>query len=581
MARTTNPDINFLEIQREQARDEPRQLREAENVLSSYSHALDFLAEALQNAADAIDERRAKESDAPARIEITFDTQAREVSVADTGVGMRSEDVRVVLTPNVTTKSGRYARGGRSRGEKGVGLSFLALGSNYLHIRTCDGLERQEVTVTGARDWVRSDGSSEKPVGKHVTDAPDEYLGSKRYTVITLGGIDAEDFDRDLFNYQLEELVWDLRTKTALGNTRYLFEQPFSWKRQADEIQIILFFVDETGNRRRQKVPYAYGTPEELAERPVIDFDEVADLPADEQVRRLRGAAVRYVRRLRTPSNRVVSLYAYITNGDEMRALLERRRETDGWAPRDWQGFFIGTREMATGVPLGEAVIPTRAYERRVFALIVEDNLVLDMGRKTLHGQTRHMLAAVVRSAWKRDLSKVVPRVGPEVTVSDVDRAALQAAIDRALRLRNLDAPIPYLKTPGTRTAVVAIFHELIGAEIEGLSHLRTLQTGTFAADDELIYRGDPNGVAPMHVLFGLHAVEVVDEIEERGALARTADLAVVWDLRPKDLAERGVTVTDAEQRDDGATHVLRLRGVAGLNQLRVVTLRSVIKDLG
>jgi hypothetical protein len=505
--------------------------------------------------------------------------------VADTGVGMRRADVRVVLTPNVTTKSGRYARLGRSRGEKGVGLSFLALGSNFLHIRTCDGDERQDVTVSGARAWVRSDGASEKPVGKHVTDAPDEYLGSGRYTIVTIGGIDPDDFDFDLFDYRLDQLIWDLRTKTAIGNTRYLFEQPFSYRRHADEIEITLRYVDQGGAAKTVDVPYAYATPEELAEgRPVMDFDEIVDLPADEQVDRLRGAAVRYVKRFRTPTSRIVSLYAYVTDGVEMRQLLDRAKKRHGWAPPDWQGFFIATREMATGVPLGKSVIPTRAYERRIFALIVEDQLVLDMGRKTLHGQTRNMLADVVSLAWKRDLSKVVPRVAPEVVVNDVGRAALRAAIERSLRRKDLNGPIPYLKTPNSRAAIVAIFHELIGAEVDELPRLRTLQTGTFTEDDELIYRGDPNGALPLHVLFGLHAADVVNEIERRGAIARTADLAVAWDLGQKELAERGIAVAAAdagEHQEDGATHVLSLGGVAGLDQLRVIVLRHLLWGSG
>src|ERR1035437_6941056 len=281
MPSKTNPDINFLEIQREQARDEPRQLREAENVLSSYSHALDFMAAALQNATDAIDERRSKDPGAPARIVVTFNAKAGECTVADTGVGMRNEDVRVVLTPNVTTKPGRYARGRRSRGEKGVGLSFLALGSNYLHIRTCDGNERQDVTVRGARDWVRSDGDTPRPVGKHRTNDPDRYLGSSRYTAVTIGGIDPDDFDRDLFSYAHAELIWELRTKTAIGNTRYLFETPFSRHHHESEVQVELRYVGHDGEIAQEVIPYAYATPEELApKRRVVDFDDIAELPA-------------------------------------------------------------------------------------------------------------------------------------------------------------------------------------------------------------------------------------------------------------------------------------------------------------
>lgn len=581
MARTKHPPIDFLQIRQEQARDEARQIREAANVLSSYSHALDFLREALQNSADAIDERRRKEPDAPARILIIFDIPRRRFSVADTGVGMGDSEVKIVLTPNVTTKSGRYARsGGRSRGEKGVGLSFLALASNYLHIRTSDGRRRHDVTVTGGRDWVMGDGSSPKPMGAHESDDADRHLGSDRYTVITVGGIDPKAFDQDLFAYSEEELVWRLRTETAVGNTRYLWERPFNRERYADDIIVDLRYVDGGRNKHEQRVPYAYATPEELApRRPVVDFDSIANLPTDELVRHLRGKAVRYVKRLRSPSNRLVSIYAYITDGEEMGRLLEARQQRRGWAPvANWQGFMIATRDMPTGVPLGISVIPTRAYERRMFVLIQEDELQLDLGRKTLHGQTRNMLADVVRRAWRRDLAKVVPRVGAEKAVEPLDLSVLAAAIERARRRHDLNAPIPYLKTPDSRSAVMAIFHELLARDRSVLPKMRTLRTGVFFDDDSLIYLGEPNGVAPLHVLFAMRAADLVRQLEISGSTARTANLAVVWEIGESDLAERGVQVAELQGADDGATHVLLLRGVASLDELRIIGLKALLR---
>jgi hypothetical protein len=555
-------------------RAEERALREAQNVLSSYSHATDFMAEALQNAADAIDERRAKEQRATARIQIVFDTRDRQLSVADTGVGMSYDDVRVVLTPNVTTKTGRYAPGRRSRGEKGVGLSFLALASNYLHIRTCDGRERQDVTVKGARDWVRSGATMRPPTGAHESNDPDEYLGSSRYTIVTIGDIDPLDFDGDLFGYSVEELVWKLRTLTAVGNTRYLFESPFDPSLHAREIEVKLRHVSAAGVTDWE-VPYAYATPEELAPgRRVVAFEEVADLPPAEQVRRLRGAAVRYVAQFRTPSNRIVGMYAFITNGDDMRALLKERQAEWGWAPSSWQGFYIATRGMPTGVTLGESVITTRAYERRVFALLSEDELMLDVGRKTLHGQTRNMLASIAKLAWNEELARVTPRVGA-AAVSAPDLGALDVAMAQARRLENLNWTIPYLKTPASRAGVIAVFHELV-AQGRLLPRLRTLRTGTFIDDDALIFKGEPDGLRPLHVLFGKDAHEVIRVMEAQEGLATTADLAVVWDLSERRLQQLGVEVSPAEAGDDGATHTLLLNGVAGRDQLRAIALSAL-----
>jgi signal transduction histidine kinase len=76
-----------------------RQLREAENVLSSYTHAIDLLAEALQNATDAIDARSEQEPGGPRRIEIDFDVPARSFSVTDSGIGMSDGALQKVSFP--------------------------------------------------------------------------------------------------------------------------------------------------------------------------------------------------------------------------------------------------------------------------------------------------------------------------------------------------------------------------------------------------------------------------------------------------------------------------------------------------
>jgi hypothetical protein len=203
--------------------------------------------------------------------------------------------------------------------------------------------------------------------------------------------------------------------------------------------------------------------------------------------------------------------------------------------------------------------------------------LQLDLGRKTLHGQTRNMLADVVRRAWRRDLAKVVPRVGTEKTVEPVDLSILAAAIERARRRHDLNASIPYLKTPDSRSAVVAIFHELLARDRSVLPEMRTLRTGVFFEDDSLIYLGQPNGLPPLHVLFAMRAADLVRQLEVSGSTARTASLAVVWEIGESALAERGVQVDELRGADDGATHVLLLRGVANLDELRIIGLKALL----
>lgn len=110
----------------------------ARNILSSYSHVYDVLAEALQNAVDAVEERYLKQPEHRiAKIQVEFDAQSHAITITDTGTGMPWNILSRALAPNVTFKS-NTADGGanrrRSRGEKGVGLSFLTFACNHLKI---------------------------------------------------------------------------------------------------------------------------------------------------------------------------------------------------------------------------------------------------------------------------------------------------------------------------------------------------------------------------------------------------------------------------------------------------------------
>jgi hypothetical protein len=545
--------------------------------LSSYSHATDLLAEALQNATDAVDARCEADAEAPRKIRVTFDPRKRQFTVIDTGIGISKENLEVVLKPNVTFKSGRLApaRSGRSRGEKGVGLSFLALASNYLHIRTCDGSERHDLVVKGASEWVQSEAETKRPVGKQTDRPPDELLGSERYTVVTIGDVDPDAFDRDLFSLDEGELKWVLRTKTALGNTAYLFEE--IGRPQPADIDIRLRYEREAEDPSWQVVDYRYATPEDLVPNlEIVDADELKGLSPTAVARQTRGRGVRYVAQFETASGYDVDIYAFIVHGGDMARLLEASADSGEiqYVPDEWQSIEVATRNMPTGVTLRGGVIQPRSYERRVFVLLQYDELKLDLGRKTLAGQTGVMLRKALKDAWNEDLRAIVPRVGPgEQKTSSVGKAALRSAIQKGLKRPDLSADIPYFKMPEEPVGVLALFHELLGSGEYGLPLLRTLRSGVFGETDSLIYVGEPNGNAPRHVLFAHDSEELIENLEDDEQRTETVTLAVLWHLNSEYLNSQGIEWEEAADAATGATHVIRLAGIGGRDELELVVL--------
>lgn len=578
-----------------------RRLSEAENVLESYHHATDLLAEALQNAIDAIDAHTERAPTAPRCLRIDFDAAARRFSVGDTGVGLSLRDLELVFQPNVSFKKGPLARRtGRSRGEKGVGLSFLLLACDRLAIQTCDGTRRWDVEITGAASWARGAGAVEAPKGWSVESEADTYLGSERYTVVTLDRVDFEYFDRDLYgndeddqprnerrNPEKEpgisgpfELEWILRTKTAVGNTASVFTS--IGRPDPNDIRIDLWFTARNGSAPKKplRIPYAYLTPEELLRRAdsnvrIRDYESLAAV--SDVARSTRNVAMRYVARYESRAGLDIDVYLFAIDGNAMSAQLRVLQEAEGWAPSNWQGFYVATRDMPTGISLPAGVIQPRGYERRIFALLQYDGLKLDVGRKTLAGGTGPMLRDVVRSVWD-DVKRVVTRLAPVPKNTTASQVALARHIRAALALDDLDAEIPYRKVPDRAAGVAAIFHELLGSSAGELLALQPLTAGVFGGEDALIYPVTPNASDPLHALFGVTAADVVDALEGDETYAQTAALAVVWSLDAERLEEMGLVVQEAPPGNDSATHVLVFDGLAGREEpLRAIVLAYLL----
>ncbi|HYH52918.1 MAG TPA: hypothetical protein VD761_02210 [Solirubrobacterales bacterium] len=583
--RSGEEPIDFLGSRPSASVESVRQLIEAENVLASYSHAMDLLAEAVQNALDAIDTRSELEPDAPRKLVIDFDVQRRRFVVVDTGTGLSRADLDIVLTPSVTLKQGglRRPRIGRSRGEKGVGLTFLVLASDSFLIKTSDGEETWEVRVKDAGRWVRTEGGVATPKGLPKPLPETELLGSDRYTVVSVGGIDNDQFDDDLFDRTPEQLVWDLRTRTAVGNTAFLFKRV--GRDRPKDVEVTLRFHDAEGKDHDPiQVDYGYATPEDLLrmhdpDAEVLEFDSVRRLPPEDLARQARGSAMRYVRRMSTASRGPVDLYLFTMDGNEMNSRLEALESEGKWVPDEWQGIFVAARDMPTGVRLPEGSIGQRTYERRIFALLQYDGLKLDLGRKTLSGRTPKMLSGLVNEAWTKDLKYLVPRLSEAVSLPKVNTAALKAKIRRARKLPDLDSDLPYLKQPDKPAGVVALFHEMI-ARNGVVPRLRTVTSGVFRPTDSLVYlpENDPDKDDPSHILFAMRPSELIEELEGNDR-TRTVTLGILWTLEDGEAADTKITAEQIESGEDGATHELRLGGLAKRNALRVIVLDSLLSD--
>lgn len=202
--------------------------REIRNILKSYTGLFDFLSEPIQNALDAIDERCV--SDGPSykpKLWVTIDLTDQSVRVTDNGIGFTSDQFRSFLKPNVSYK-GR--KGTRSRGNKGVGATYLAYGFNFLAIATTSPDFYASVVLKNGREWVEDqEGIVPSPTFELTTAEDDAFASVDRGSsfVLRLVGPGIRPSDMGWLQARTaEQWAAILCAKTPLGRVYLPYKPP-------------------------------------------------------------------------------------------------------------------------------------------------------------------------------------------------------------------------------------------------------------------------------------------------------------------------------------------------------------------
>jgi hypothetical protein len=134
--------------------------REIKNILKSYVSNYDPLSELIQNALDATEKRIGIEDNYEPHIQIIVNLQENSFEVIDNGFGFEQAEFRSFLAPSISFKSG-----GKTRGNKGVGVTYIAYGFNDLTIRTKNIHFTFQGTMRRGREWIEdTSGTISRPV---------------------------------------------------------------------------------------------------------------------------------------------------------------------------------------------------------------------------------------------------------------------------------------------------------------------------------------------------------------------------------------------------------------------------------
>jgi hypothetical protein len=217
------------------------QRREIRNILKSYTGYYDLFSELLQNALDAVEKRsNEKQLNYVPALWIKIDLANESVSVTDNGCAMSASQFKQFLKPNRSFKDGVT-----SRGNKGVGATYLAYGFNYLEVGTKESPQRWTSGVLrNGRLWLDDAAgivSRPKVESSEVTHDPFKSVDRGTSITLRLTGENVRPKSLQYFSAKsAEQWLCLLKAHTPLGGIYLCGEAP-------PTIDIHLEVVDSDG----------------------------------------------------------------------------------------------------------------------------------------------------------------------------------------------------------------------------------------------------------------------------------------------------------------------------------------------
>jgi hypothetical protein len=440
----------------------PEQIRhQIRGILDSYSHDWDILAELAQNAVDSITAGK------PVRGHVNVIINAPEASIqfSDNGTGIEPELLSRLLGPFATNKTGAQTQ----IGQKGVGLTFIVFSSSVFEITSHHSSGSMTGRVEGAKAWLDSSSSELLYVDEGQTDR--EASGVSIKLKVAHG-------QHPLFDLSPQEILFALRTRTALGHTDHIWQEPFN-------CDFKLVHIDKSGNRFEVESDCNYLLPiEGLKPQDFVSLDAYVewrnegDRSDAEKRRRLKDKIV-FQEGKKYQAGRDLRYWTCFVPNRAVWAKLSQihgLQDQSEEASSDFSdemfysyvfagGLYTSTKGMPTGIMLELKPKGSAGYVPNFFCLIEDPSLSFDIGRKAIQSRQQGMLREVAYQQFREFINTVVKYISGSIDDPDptYDREELFAEI-RALP--DLDAPgqTSFIKRPNGQEATIAgMFFEQVG----------------------------------------------------------------------------------------------------------------------
>lgn len=192
--------------------------REIKNILKSYVGLHDSFCELIQNAMDSVEKREATRScqNYKKKIFINVNLNENSFTVIDNGTGFSQNEFKSFIAPNISFKSSKG-----SRGNKGVGATYIAYGFNRIQIATKNNDYYFRGEIKGGREWVEDfEGIKDRPIVKETIIDSSEFneIDQGAFFKIYYGGENTRPKKLSYFQaINATQWLYILLLKTPLG----------------------------------------------------------------------------------------------------------------------------------------------------------------------------------------------------------------------------------------------------------------------------------------------------------------------------------------------------------------------------
>lgn len=458
----------------------------ARDIIDSYHHPWDQISELVSNAFSSIFLARKEKKGGPWKIEITLNQQSKYLEVVDIGIGIPKDLVPQILAP---AKRGEPFREPFLPSEKGLGLSFVLLSSDRFEIESCYNGKTSAAEYVGAYNWVNSVPEIRRPLLKWIK--PTIRPGKENYTRIRVSGRNVN------FDFSPEELVYTLRTKTAIGNIKALFDESI-----VGGFEVRMIHIDKNGKKTDTEVEPTYLFPSDYWKRSISlgNFK-------DEAARGMKKHYTDYALTIKKDEGGGKCYCAMYATPEVYDDLAEQM----GLSPRKWgkrgevigEGYiqpaiWVSSKGVSHGVTIGTPKTGSAGMWAGVYLVINNDDLIYDAGKKSFkENEALKWVKRKVKEIFATSIEPYFPSFARRPT-GRIPAVALDdqiACIDKTRKLPDLGVPdLPFQKEPDNESSTIALFHELVSR-----GYLKGYHTLAVFSTDE-IYDALINYVPPAEI---------------------------------------------------------------------------------